>query len=379
MRRSSLALIGLLSAGIATAQQPAAPAPKPDPNTRVFPAHKCRYTLPGKDWFWVEQTASPVLFRAENFMGYAVALSAAPVPPHITLNQQFAEKLEKEFFGSSDMKKRGGRFVVFNGLSCYQSEAVAPDGRTAVCRIFLANGFGYNLEVVGTKDPVELSPNFEKIMNGFGFTEALAQPGAAQGQTSEASHVLVVGLGFCAVAAFLMRLARGFGRKTPRRNWRRLQDDIPGNGDPWKGPAGEVQEVLPAATSSSAVQTGVRTSRPLEAPRFAPPINTTRPPENLERTGRCRHCGFRPLAFGVEECPNCCGRNPNPGVISRYTNRGTVIGIVAGAAVGVTWGYLAKGVAGVIGGILLGPLAGIFLGIFGGLLAGITARVMGKR
>src|SRR5215472_5609227 len=89
MRWFASTLVAMVMISTATAQPPAPTPPKLDSNTREFPAQKCRYTLPGKDWFWVERQAPHSLYFAENYMGFVVTLSVVQHPPIALPNQKF--------------------------------------------------------------------------------------------------------------------------------------------------------------------------------------------------------------------------------------------------------------------------------------------------
>ncbi len=157
-------------------EKQASAASAPESQTRQFPAQKCQYTLPGKDWSWVDQNIPNVLFSARNSAGFVVGLGVMQVPQHLQLDHHATDEIEKRFYASFPEKKRGGHFVIFKFLSFYQYESMMEDGETAVRRLVLANGYAYMLFVVGGKQPVELDPKFEDIMNGFSFTEPPVLP-----------------------------------------------------------------------------------------------------------------------------------------------------------------------------------------------------------
>src|SRR5262245_46962499 len=192
---------------------------KPANPTRTFETEKCKYTLSGADWSWVDSQATGVLCMAKDRTGGAVIFGVQNLPQPMPLTQEFVDGFEKGYYSSASMraKKRGGRFGTFQGLPSYQTEATLDDAKTSAGRVVLANGRGYIVTVVGGKEPVELNSTFETIMNGFAFTEPPVQ---ALPESAKASASLSYRMGEIAgyatiVAILLALLARVFRR--PRR------------------------------------------------------------------------------------------------------------------------------------------------------------------
>ncbi len=142
----------------------AQPPQKADSPTREFPELKCRYTLAGKDWKWQEPAMPTCVFSAIDKHGDLFALSCSRVPPSTRMNQELAGGFEQALnrMSNGQLRKRGGRFVIFKGLPCYQSEGIYPDGRTTVSRLFLANDIAFHLLFIGGKAPVELRSRFRR-------------------------------------------------------------------------------------------------------------------------------------------------------------------------------------------------------------------------
>src|SRR5207248_3010527 len=123
--------------------------------------------------------------------------------------------------------KRGGHFLTFNGMRCYQVESFLNDGRTSVNRAFLADDLGFNLLVIGGKEPVEQDPEFEKLMSGFAF---LKPPNRVAGSNvapyganvSDVMGQLVGGLLF---VVFIIVAGNALTRKKKRPERRNFDDD----------------------------------------------------------------------------------------------------------------------------------------------------------
>jgi hypothetical protein len=353
--------------------------------TRTFAAQKCQYTLPGPDWKWLDRSATNSLFLAQNRKGFVVFLTATRMPPEARLDSAFAENFERDFYQRTQYSKRGGRFVAFQGLPYYQTEAKCPDGRTMIVRTTIVNGLRYSLGITGGREPVEQDPEVEAVLGSFAFTEPplLLAETAVGGSGHSTEYYVAWGLFgiflLFAACCFLKRPAqKRKGASYPEYDYD--LDDRPRlpSASPWPLQAGSVgfrtARSIPRSTHGTDVPS-------LESQDVEP---VSGPPAGLSSkcTGKCRECGYRPVAFGAPECPRCGTDNPNPGVVSRFTGRAGLGGALIGTIIGASWGYVSfalGGIAGALGGGLLGALAGVILGLAMGLAAGLTARIFGWR
>ena len=112
--------------------------------------------------------------HGQGSQGYVVNLGVKKLPQPTELDKEFVESFEKGFYSSADpmVKKHGGRYLTFKGLPAYQTETVSTDGKkNGVARVVLAHGRIYVLTVVGGRIAFDREPDFEKVMQGFKFTE----------------------------------------------------------------------------------------------------------------------------------------------------------------------------------------------------------------
>jgi hypothetical protein len=156
---------------------PAAAGPQEDVLT--FPVSQCRYTLPGKDWTWIDHTSFPkAICAARNGDDLVFVLSVIPWPAGPVIDEKFAAEYDRT--ADPSVTKRDGRIATLKGLPCYESEWLASGKRTGVIRVVIANGYFYKLQLLGNADPVEKRPDFEAIMNGFEFTSPPVPPVPAE-------------------------------------------------------------------------------------------------------------------------------------------------------------------------------------------------------
>jgi hypothetical protein len=222
----SSAFFALPSALLAAEQQPIAQTP-----TREFPAENCRFTLPGKDWFWTSSPPQGMLCAAQNARGFTFLLGAFRPPNAGPSQPEFksAEEYERGFYegAAGEFTKRGGHFLTFNGVSCYQAESLMKDGRTSAHRAFVADGAVFNLMVIGSKEPVEHDPDFEKLMSGFAFLKPPVQAGAngAGIDKSDVSYRMGQIAGCAIIGAIVVGVVVLLARKKSRPVRRNIDDD----------------------------------------------------------------------------------------------------------------------------------------------------------
>jgi hypothetical protein len=169
MRGTILSLLALLASG------PAVSAADP---VKTFPVSACRYTLPGKDWSWVTPVPPSIqaVCMARNEDGLILMLTILHVPPGMEIDEKFPTGFDASHAAEKGVQKRGGRLTTFKGLPCYEGEFLVHGEMTSVMRVVIANGFAYQLQLLGNADPVEKRPDFEAIMNGFEFTSPPVPP-----------------------------------------------------------------------------------------------------------------------------------------------------------------------------------------------------------
>lgn len=144
---------------------------------KVFAKYKCSYTLPGPGWAWQDAATVPgAIFVASNDAGLVVMLMTQRSQLD-TVSPEFIRGLEEGAVEPGESSKRGGKSLTFKGVPCHQLDLLLVKvQKTFSSRFFIAHNYVYNLQVVGEKEPVEESPEYDAIMNGFSFTVAPPPP-----------------------------------------------------------------------------------------------------------------------------------------------------------------------------------------------------------
>lgn len=150
---------------------------------KVFAKYKCSYTLPGPGWSWQDAANVPGAICVANNEGGLVVILMAQKSPLDSLTPEFVRGLEEGSVEPGESSKRAGKNLTFKSVPCYQLDmTLIKVQKTFSSRFFIAHGYAYTLQVVGETEPVEKSPEYDAIMNGFAFTVAPAPPSAPSPQ-----------------------------------------------------------------------------------------------------------------------------------------------------------------------------------------------------
>jgi len=183
--------------------------------TRTFPEYQCRYTLPGTDWTWSDGAKIPMaLCVADSEDGLALLVGITPASPGTVIDAKFASEFDPSKSRGGSIVKRASRLTTFKGMPCCQAEVLVNGTRSAAIRLVIANGFAYQVQVIGDVEPVEKRPDFEAIMNGFEFTSPPVppDPNATTGDGKNPSYKAGQALGYCLIVLVLVRLVN-WGRR----------------------------------------------------------------------------------------------------------------------------------------------------------------------
>lgn len=84
-------------------------------------------------------------------------------------------------------------------------------------------------------------------------------------------------------------------------------------------------------------------------------------------SGKCRHCGYEPVAYDAPICPQCAGWRPNASQF-RWSALGCVVGLIPGLIWGATSLSPGDAAGAIVGGLILGAVGSAF-GNFAGRVA----------
>jgi hypothetical protein len=166
-------ILAIAAAGVVCGQLNAQTAA--EGRTRFFSKQTIQYTLPGPDWTWLENEYPAVICKATNGTGLEFNITYKPSPGLPAVDHNYVREFERAFLSPGELDKRSSNFITFRDRNCYQLEGRLANGRTTVTRILFGNGFAFHLTLIGQKEPIEKTPVFNEVMDGF---EILTPPNA---------------------------------------------------------------------------------------------------------------------------------------------------------------------------------------------------------
>ena len=142
--------------------------------SKSFPEARCKFTLPGPDWDWLDPDLAPKgagqpLAFAANQKGLGYLLVCSPLRKDEKPTALAFESFEAGFLEKSKVKKLAGKESTFRGIATYQFEVELPGGATASLRIMYANNSFYLMQAsnsIGALTAAEA----DAIFRGFDFT-----------------------------------------------------------------------------------------------------------------------------------------------------------------------------------------------------------------
>ena len=145
--------------------------------TRTFPEAVCSYTLPNKDWQWIEPSSEEMaggktLAQARNQRGLVFTLRSRPVALLEKPNSNSYARFEAELLDEAKLTRTGSKYLTFNGVPSYQFDALGTKAPQAHrIRILYANDRLYFLRVSNSQGAIESDPDSDLAFLKFAFTE----------------------------------------------------------------------------------------------------------------------------------------------------------------------------------------------------------------
>src|SRR5262245_56089176 len=116
--------------------------------TRTFPEAECSYTLPGKDWQWldpstVQKPGGETIVFVHNPNGLRFTIRFHGLKQGQRTDATAFESFEWGLLQTTRMKKSGSKHISFKGVPSYQIDLTSPEGHGASFRILYANEKSY--------------------------------------------------------------------------------------------------------------------------------------------------------------------------------------------------------------------------------------------
>jgi hypothetical protein len=123
-------------------------SPAAGQSSRVFPDAQCSFTLPGKDWVWLDPKAGDDIFFAQSAAGLIFNVRVTPATPHDTSGRGDFETFEGKMLASGAVQSLGSRRLDFNGFPSLRMGVVTAKGFHGSLRLVRANDRLYLLTVI---------------------------------------------------------------------------------------------------------------------------------------------------------------------------------------------------------------------------------------
>jgi hypothetical protein len=147
-----------------------------DYDTRTFPDAECSYTLPAKDWVWLDPRSIPFgrltmmhpVAMARNRTGFEFYLLVGRVTEEV--NSWTYPSYEAGVMSLGTLKRLGSRHLDFKGVPSYQLDVESTGQRYAgSMRIMYANDKCYHLQVNHSSGELPKPDQTEQVFQGFDF------------------------------------------------------------------------------------------------------------------------------------------------------------------------------------------------------------------
>ena len=132
---------------------------------------RCSLTLPDDGYFWLDHSPAPDALAAfGNDAGLNVVLLARKTPDGFVLDEAAVATFDKGLENNRKGTKVAGAMTQFNGVPCYELHLrVNNDNSLVTVKVFVANGYLFQLFVRGSGLPLEERDKLEPIFSAFKF------------------------------------------------------------------------------------------------------------------------------------------------------------------------------------------------------------------
>jgi hypothetical protein len=186
--------------------------------TREFAQYQCKLALPGAEFKWLDETRIPnVTAMLGDASGTVLLLLVNPVPPGVVVSKK---GFDDGFFKPGAVTKLEGKDITFRGVPCYQAHArIEANGAIATIRAFTANGFFYQLQLIGSNLPVSQREKLGTVFDAFQFVGdpvlPTPQPASAIERSLKFSGYMGRVVSLCLIAIVILLVVRAVRRKKP--------------------------------------------------------------------------------------------------------------------------------------------------------------------
>ncbi len=187
---------------------------------KEFAEHRCKLTLPGPGFQWLDHSNIPHAMAAlGDDSGTMLIMLANKNPEGLVVSKDFCRGFDDSFDQPGVISKISGAITTFRGVPCYQLHArLEQNGTIGTIRAFAANGYVYQLQLLGNSAPIEQRNTLDRLFAAFEFVGEPILPAPAPPRPEETAYKFSENMGkiagYCIVGIILLTIA---GKVTGRK------------------------------------------------------------------------------------------------------------------------------------------------------------------
>jgi len=186
---------------------------------REFENFRCRLILPDPNTEWIDHTQIPGAKAAlGDDSGRVLVFMVNEAADSFVLNDSFIEGFDESFNKPGVISKISGQITAFRNVPCYQFNArIEQDGSIVTGKIFAANGYLYQLQLIGGELPINERNDMDNIFHAFEFfgkpNPHESQPTSPEQQAYNFSRKMGRIIGYCIIVIIVVLVGKMLIRK----------------------------------------------------------------------------------------------------------------------------------------------------------------------
>ena len=184
-----------------------------------FEQYKCKLVLPGEQFKWLDNPGPASLIAAfRDDSGLIVNLIVDKTPDYYSLNESSTKGLDDGITKSGKAEILERTITRFRDVPCYQLHArLAQDNSLFTVRLFVANGYLYQMWLAGSNLPIEERSKLDEVFSAFQFvgTPSVPDPGLTSAYKFGEKMGRIVA--YCIVGIIVVLVARWLTRTREKK------------------------------------------------------------------------------------------------------------------------------------------------------------------
>ena len=166
---------------------------------------KCKITLPdGAQWLDQSQVPGCKAFFKDSSERLFILLGGKS--KH-AINNAFVTGFDSGFLKSANASKISGEIIKFKKVPCYQLYVKMKDQELyAIVRVFFANGYCYQLQLIGDNLAIKKQADLDKVFSSFEFIGKPSLPKPTKKNNFLSNNLgMIVDIGIVCIILFIFK------------------------------------------------------------------------------------------------------------------------------------------------------------------------------